>query len=301
MLNLDLVSLRSLLLACEHQSITKAAEVLCLEPSAVSKRLARLEDSTGLALIERHRRGIQPTAAGRLLVEHARHVLLTMDRIENDLLEIKSRDRVRLRLLAPTSAMATPLLNDVATFLRDHQTPALRFTLDESRSRKIVREVRADSASIGICWESSDLDGLESRRYRRERLVLVVPTGHPLEQDDSVWFADTLAYPYVGLAPDTAIHATLQSAANAAAQSIDYRLSVSNFDVLCRVVESALAIGIVPSQLLPRVAGARPITAIPLRDAWANRHFVVCFKGYAALPDEGQRLVDLLESRASEA
>jgi DNA-binding transcriptional LysR family regulator len=300
MLNLDLVSLRSLMLACEHQSITKAAEVLCLEPSAVSKRLARLEDSTGLTLIERHRRGIQPTPAGRMLVEHARHVLLSMDRIENDLMELKSRDQVRLRLLAPTSAMATPLLNDVATFLREHQTPNLRFTLDESRSQRIVQTVRADSASVGICWGSSDLEGVESRRYRNERLVLVVPTGHPLEQMDDVWFSDTLSFPYVGLAPDTAIHATLQSAANAVAKSIDYQLSVSNFDVLCRVVESALAIGIVPSQLLPRVAGARPLKAIPLKDAWAKRHFVVCFKGYAALPAEGQRLVDHLEASAAQ-
>ena len=56
-------------------SINRAAARLGYTPSAVSQHVAALQRETGLVLVERHGRGIQPTAAGVTVADHATRVL----------------------------------------------------------------------------------------------------------------------------------------------------------------------------------------------------------------------------------
>ena len=52
-------------------SLSAAAEALSYSQSAVSQQIAALEAETGVALLERHPRGVSLTAAGQTLVGHA--------------------------------------------------------------------------------------------------------------------------------------------------------------------------------------------------------------------------------------
>ncbi len=84
MRDLDLTTLRLLVAVCEQQNMARVAEQEHIAPSAISKRIAQLESNLGIALLNRTRRGVQPTAAGLALVEHARTMLFAAERIEND-------------------------------------------------------------------------------------------------------------------------------------------------------------------------------------------------------------------------
>ncbi|MDX6236709.1 MAG: hypothetical protein QOG10_1524, partial [Kribbellaceae bacterium] len=54
----------------DHGTVTAAAEVLHLTPSAVSQQLAALETEVGQELLERRGRRVAITSAGRLLLSH---------------------------------------------------------------------------------------------------------------------------------------------------------------------------------------------------------------------------------------
>ena len=84
MRDIDLKTLRLVVAVCEHKNMARAAHDQHIEPSAVSKRIAQLESDLGVPLFTRSRRGVQPTPAGVALLEHARSVLFTMDRIASD-------------------------------------------------------------------------------------------------------------------------------------------------------------------------------------------------------------------------
>jgi DNA-binding transcriptional LysR family regulator len=72
MKDLDLTSLRYFVAACETGNITRAAELENIVASAVSKRLTQLEHDLGVPLLQRQRRGVGPTPAGEMLLEHSR-------------------------------------------------------------------------------------------------------------------------------------------------------------------------------------------------------------------------------------
>ena len=84
MRDIDLKTLRLLVAVCDHRNMARAAEQEHIEPSAISKRIAQLEADLGTPLLLRSRRGVEPTPAGIALLEHARTVLFTMDRIAAD-------------------------------------------------------------------------------------------------------------------------------------------------------------------------------------------------------------------------
>lgn len=79
--NLDLTALRSFVSVAEAGGVTKAAGLLNLTQSTVSMQLKRLEESLGLALLDRSGRGIALTATGDQLLSYARRMLALNDEV----------------------------------------------------------------------------------------------------------------------------------------------------------------------------------------------------------------------------
>src|SRR2546430_12621625 len=63
-------------------SFSAAAAALSYTQSAVSQQIAALEAEVGMALVERHPRGVSLTAAGHTLVAHAEGILARLDAAE---------------------------------------------------------------------------------------------------------------------------------------------------------------------------------------------------------------------------
>jgi DNA-binding transcriptional LysR family regulator len=77
--NLDLTALRSFTAVADAGGVTRAAALLNLTQSAVSMQLKRLEESLGLALLDRSARTIALTAQGEQLLAYARRLLALND------------------------------------------------------------------------------------------------------------------------------------------------------------------------------------------------------------------------------
>ncbi|WP_157267920.1 LysR family transcriptional regulator [Azohydromonas aeria] len=298
MKDLDVKSLRLLVAVCDHQNIKRAAEQEHIEPSAISKRIALLEAQLGTPLLMRGRRGVAPTPAGEALLEHARSLLFTLERIEQDVAALSGGMRGHVRLAASASAIAEALLDDVAAFMREPQHRDIKVDIEEQLSRDIVRALREGSASVGVCWDSVDLGGLQHRPYHTDQLALAVHPGHPLAAEASLRFEQALPYEHVGLPPSSAVNAMLRQAAARCGEALAYRAIVSNFDAALRVVAAGLGISVIPTQVGTRYGPMLGIRLVPLSDAWALRRFVVCFRDFDALQPAARRMVEYLHARA---
>jgi DNA-binding transcriptional LysR family regulator len=300
MRDIDLKTLRLLVAVCDHQNMARAAEQEHIEPSAISKRIAQLESDLGTPLLLRARRGVHPTPAGLALLEHARNVLFTMERMANDVAAFGTGIKGHVRLVATASAIAESLLDDIASFMREAANRNIKVDIEERLSRDLVRQIRDGSASVGVCWDSIDFEGLQHRPYRRDRLALAVHPDHPLAGRKSLRFEQTLDHDHVGLPPTAAVNTMLQRAAARAGRTVSYRVIVSNFDAAFRVVAANLAISVVPVEVGASYAGMLGIKIVPLTDAWAERSFAVCFQRFDALQPASQRMVDHLVQRAAQ-
>jgi DNA-binding transcriptional LysR family regulator len=296
--DLDLKSLRLLVAVCDHSNIRAAAEQEHIEPSAISKRIAQLEDALGTPLLVRGRRGVQPTPAGLALLEHARNMLFSASRIEAEVASFNRGIKGHVRLVASASAIAESLLDDLAVFMGDEANQNIHVDIEERFSKDVVRLVADGGASIGVCWDNVDFQGLDHRPYRIDELALAVHASHPLAGRTSIAFEQSLEHQHVGLPPATAVHTMLQRAAARAGKTITYRAIVSNFDAELRVVAANLGISVTPRQIAERYERLVGIRVIGLTNTWARRRFAVCFRDETTLQPASARLVEFLVSKA---
>nr|WP_315591624.1 LysR family transcriptional regulator [uncultured Cupriavidus sp.] len=301
MRDFDLTTLRLFVAAYENQNIARAAEQSHVVASGVSKRLAQLEDSVGAKLFERGRRGVIPTAAGEVLLAHARGLIAAADRAARDLADFGSGIRGHVRLIATVSSMAESLPQDIASFLRVPEHRDIAVTVDEGLSNDIVQALREGTVPLGICWNAAGLEGFQTRPYRSDHLAAVVPVGHPLASGSRCTFEQTLAFDHVGMPAQSAIQALLGRQAAILGKRMLYRAVVSTFDGALRCVQANLGICIIPAETVLPIAGAFGTKVIPLNDDWATRGFSLCFRNFNSLSPAARLLVGHLSRQGDVA
>jgi DNA-binding transcriptional LysR family regulator len=293
----DPVTLRLFVAVCEERNIARAADREAIVASAVSKRIAAIEAEVGAPLLVRGRRGIEPTAAGAALLRQAREVLGTMARMHAELSDFATGTQGSVRVVAAPSALAEQLADDIGSFLKQH--PRVRVSLDERVSGEIVRAVREGAADLGVLWDASDLSGMATLPYRRDRLCLAAPPGHALARRKQIAFADALPHVSVAVAPGGMMDRLLQREAARLGTTLVNRIQVSNMDAAARIVAAGLGPAILPREAVAVYATSGALALVPLSDAWARRQFRVCLRADGSVSATTRLLAEHLQRAAA--
>lgn len=294
----DLTDLKLFLRVAETGSITAGAEQTHLALASASARIRGMEDTLGVPLLVRGRRGVEPTDAGRTLLHHARTITQQMERMRADLGEYASGLKGHVRLMCNTSALTESLPDPLADFMARH--PQVNVDLQERPSREIVQAVRDALADIGIVTDAVDSSGLETFVFREDRLVLALAPGHPVARRAgrraALTFADVLEEDFIGLGSESALQRYLGEQATQLGARLRYRVRVRTFDAVCRMVAMGNGVAVLPESAVLRSRDAASVKVIRLGDAWAKRRQLVCVRQFDALPGYARELVQALRA-----
>ena len=300
MRDLDMTTLRLFVSVCESGNMRRASEESNMVASAISKRLAQLEDTLGTQLLMRKRHGVAPTPAGETLLQHARSMLMSARLIERDMAGHAVGLQGRVNVLATASVMAESLADHIARFLKAPEHRNIQIDLEERISPEVVRGIREGVAAIGICWDAADTGLLHTRNYTHDHLSVAVRHDHPLAHRDSVNLADTLDYEHVIMPIHSAVEVMLQREAGLQGKRLMHRGIVTNFEAAMRAVRADRAIAVVPREVTPLHAQAWGLKILPLIEPWARRRFVLCHRGEDTLTPAAQLLLESLSAYALE-
>jgi molybdate transport repressor ModE-like protein len=296
----DLIDLKLFVHIAESGSITAGAKLAHLSLPSASARIHGMEEGLNLALLERGRRGAEPTEAGRALLHHARAIARQLDDMRADLAQFGSGLKRQVRLLCNTSAMTEFLPEVLAGFLASH--PQLSIDLEERLSRDIVRAVTDGAADIGIVTDAVDSAALQTLPFRDDPLVLVMARKHPLAQRigkprgkrRGVLFADALDEDFIGLAGDSALQQYAAEQASRLGRKMHCKIRLRSFEAVCRMVASGAGVAILPETAARRSADLEALRVVALNDDWADRKLLICVRDHVALPVHVRELVAVL-------
>jgi DNA-binding transcriptional LysR family regulator len=289
----DLASLALFVRIAETKSITRAAAASHIALAAASRRIAILEDQFGVQLFYRTAKGVELTPAGNVMLTHARQMLDSVGALRAEISDYAKGIKGVVRVQANASALAQYLPDDLATFAAKH--PAIRISLTEERSGAIADALRADATDVGIVMEGANAEGLKLFEYRTDVLCAVVPKKHPVKARRCA-FATLLDYDFVGLESTTVISRILLEQARLADKPLRLRVQVKSFDVVARMVQAGLGIGVLPEDAARSFAGPMGLRLIGLTDAWATRRMFVAVRPDAGLAAPARQLVEHLSA-----
>jgi DNA-binding transcriptional LysR family regulator len=294
---IDWTTLRLFIAAVEEASIGKAAEREHMAQSAVSKRLAELEQVLRVQLLERHRRGVVPTPAGAALIEHARKILNDLHQMERDIASYSTASntiRGHVRVRASESALFGVFPDTLSRFLGEY--PDISVDLQPDTSAGAVRAVRENVADIGLFWSDQPIEGLSTFPCYLDTLVVALPRSHPIAGARSLKFETLLDYEIIQQEPLSAIQMLIEQMAAQAGRGIKGRVRVSGFDAICRMVAAGFGIGIVPDLFVTERASRLGLIEIPLDEPWASRLHKVCIRRGGDLPMATRLLAEYLSN-----
>src|ERR1700736_898781 len=167
----DLVDLQLFVAVAEARSITGGADRAHLALASASARIKGLEAAFGVALLKRGRRGIELSAAGESLLDHARLVLHNVEAMRGDLAAYASGAKASVHLLANTSGLSEHLPKALAVFLLEY--PDISVELEERESADIAAAIATGAADLVIAAEHALPDNVGRVFFGEDRLVLV--------------------------------------------------------------------------------------------------------------------------------
>ncbi len=294
----DLHSLRLFVAICELRSLSKAAERVNMALSAASRRLKLLEEEVGAPLVKRLPHGVELTTAGITAERYAQSVLRLADQLAANMDEHRSGVRGRVRVCASSSALVQKLAGDLAGFAREQ--PDIKIDLEERPTTDTLDALRRRQADVGVIVRGVPTLGFDSFAYAQDRLALAVFAGHRLAGQSTVTFDDLFDEEFVALDVGTAVYRLLAGKAREAGRILNIRVQVRSFDVMCRMVQHQLGVGILPEAALRPLAEALGLKLLILDEPWATRDIDVVVPSFETLDPPTARLIQKLRMSAFE-
>lgn len=295
---LDLVTLELLVAVVEEGSFAKAAERKRIAISAISRRIAELEEGCGVQLLNRRHNGVEPTAAGLSALEHARSVLRDVRNFETELRGYASGNFGLIRIHASESAVCGAIPETLKRYLDDH--PMVRIELAEATSQSVVRAVLENRADLGLYVGDLPASGIDRFRIGADRLMVLVPTQHPLAHLQSTRFHDLLGDNFICHEADSVIEQLTQAAARQAGRTLTSRIRVTSFDTACRMVAAGLGIAIAAERIAAQLAPVMQLRLLEISEPWAIRPHYACIRKGAPMSTASRRLIELLAANFRE-
>ena len=289
---LDIVTARLFVSVAEEASIARAARRESIAASAISKRISELEQRFGLVLLRRHASGIEVTAAGATVLRRARALLHEAGQLEAELQALSAGIQGEVRVAATETTLVDYLPGVLRAFLQSN--PGMRIELHEYGHADVVRAVEDQGADLGILPDEAVPATLWSRPVYRDQLVAVMRPDHALASYRGVTLAEILQHEIIGQDRRAALRTLLTRQAARLGQSMRVRVNADGYDVVCRLVQEGLGIGIVSASSFRLFAAELGLVSLPILDAWARRQHRVCARAVETLTPAARLLLDRL-------
>lgn len=181
---MELRQLRYFVAVAEERHFSRAARVLRLSQPPLSAQIKRLEEELGVKLLERSTRKVVLTDAGEAFLERARSILEEVEGARDVALGAEHGLRGRLAVGFISSATLHLLPPTVRLFRERFE--GVEVELKELTSGQQIDALYAGEIRIGLVRLPLRAPGLRFERLLEERLLVALPTEHPLESLDRV-------------------------------------------------------------------------------------------------------------------
>jgi len=281
-LGLDFVTLRVFKAAVESKSFVGAAEREHLAPSAISRRISELESRLDVMLLRRHDRGVEPTAAGQLLMRHVEAIFDVVDMTMADLDSLSQGKSGRVTILANLSTISGQMPKLLSDLSRNH--PKINFRLSQCDSESAVRAISLGLADIALVTGSVDISNLLSFDFSIDRLVVLLPEEHELAHTKSALkLRDIVSFPYIGLYNDLPLQMLVRRKAVGLGFHLHEIVHVGGFEDIGRFVSRGLGLTIMPERHASGIALYERVVLREFDEDWAIRRTQICVKSMASL------------------
>jgi DNA-binding transcriptional LysR family regulator len=288
----SLAELRAFVTVGELQSFAAAAKALHLSPPALSRRISHLEDQLGVRLFDRTTRSVGLTVLGARFLGEVRGLVEDMDRSVLSLRDAAELETGDVTIGCVFSAVHHFLPPVIRAFRERH--PRVFVRIIEEGADEVLASVKHGEADLAVNYIGMQDPEVEFAPLLKEPYVLACPAGHPLARRRSLRWHELASYPLARVSHASRNRLLIDQALAELPPLPRPIIEVRHVSTLIGLVESGLALAVVPRLTLPRAPAS--VVGVKLEQPAISRTLAIVRRSGRSLSPAAAAFARLLAS-----
>lgn len=265
----------------EEQHYTNAASLLGIAQSSLSKSISNLEDEIGVTLFEKVGRNITLTDCGKVFLESAKEATSIIDEGVRKMKMIQADIKGELSIGHMYLQGYQYFTKYINGYKKMHKDVLPVFHFDYNVSPRIVEGIKDDTYDVGFAYKQDVASGVEFVPVMVDRMVLVVPEGHPLAEYEEVNISDIVEYPFLFYNRKSTLHNMVEEYFRGVKKYPNVAGTVKEVSTLLEMVKCGMGIGITPRST---IEGCENVVSVELSKVCTRRviYFIYANDKYLA-------------------
>ena len=276
----------------EQSTFTAAAEKLHISQPSLSNSMMKLEKEVGFSLMERGKKDLSLTKEGEVLYQESKRLLIHFDHVSAEMIRLKKEGPLELSIgIIESSNFWVPKV--LKKFKEEYSDVYIR--LIEAPSLKDVETALKNfEIHVDITNQYANNDHIESIPLYEERLVVLLPSFHPLRNKDFVTIKDLQDEKFIISAEGFQTRADTLNAFRKAEIKPNIHFEIGRFETACNLTEEGFGITVAPENYVKYTNKAK-FHVKQIRDSNLSRTVYLSFYKNRYLPPLVERFISLIK------
>jgi len=282
----------------ELRSFSRTAEKHLLSQSAISQQLAQMELLYKCQLINRKKRPIELTRAGRLFYQTAKDILERYEQLGSELNALKRSSTSRINVAAIFSIGMHTLPDYVKKFMVRY--PDVNVHIEYFSAARIYELVLAGDVDIGLVAVPKRDRRLDVYDFQDELLVLACSPKHPLAYESQIDIHRLQFERFIAFEKNVPTRAWTDNILERYNVHVRPVMEFDNIETIKRAVEINSGISILPQTAILQEVGGGTIKAIRFSNETFVRPTGIILRKGKILSQAGRYFIELLRKKSQE-
>jgi DNA-binding transcriptional LysR family regulator len=244
------------------RSMSKGAAHCGVSQSAASQHMQELERRLGVTLLDRTRRPLELTPAGKAYNDYCRDVLRREEDLILELEPLKQQVEGTLRVASIYSIGLSDMTRLHEEFVA--RFPTVQLQVEYMRPEKVYESVLNDSADLGLVSYPQVRRDIAVIPWRDEEMQVAVPPSHSFAGKRVVRPADLSGQTFIGFDEDLSIRRELDRFFRAQAVEVNLAMHFDNIQTIKEAVVLGSGISILPARTMQAEIAEGRLVAVKL-------------------------------------
>ncbi len=257
--------------------------------------MQQLEESLGVELINRSKRPLILTTAGKTYFRGLRGVLRSYDRLEQEVRSISKRLSGRISIGTIYSVGLSYMPEACDAFARLH--PEVDVKMDFGSSQRVVEMTSEGEVDFGLVSFPKSTKQLQFVHWQNEPMRIVCSANHRLATENEVSPSQLTGMEMVGFSPELPLRQEVDQGLAKAGVNVNVRMEFDNADSMVRAIQASRGIGIVPEAAVRRETADGSLRVVACRELRMTRPLGIIFRRSGRLSRAANEFGSLLLGR----
>lgn len=291
---MEIEKLRTFITVAQSGTISKAAEILYLTQSNVTKQIKSLENELQRALLVRTSKGVSLTKEGTIFLNTALRIVDEWDQYYSSI-----QTQPHTLAFGTSTSFSMHFVPQYLSLFKTHY-PHMKLVMKSTHSKEILNMLETGEIEFGILSEYIPFDRAiyTHKKIGEDRLVIILPPQHPLKGRKTVTLTELAHEPYVAKSTDSALHRFLISTLGPDSFLTHPYIETGSQSAVKAAVMQGMGISIVSQQMIEQDVKNGTVLAVELEDCILVRDIYCVFKKQHIKNPNIQKFLHLFSSNA---